>query len=815
MTESKQEDKSSAMTKLATFIVDKRNLFFLLLAIGILFSLFSRNWIKVENDLKAYLPDSSESRQGLDVMEDQFITYGTAQIMVENVSAKQAESICEEIKDVSGVQSVDYDEAEDYRNVSALYAVTFAFSEKDEKCLRSLEAVKTALSGRDYYVSTSLGNSAAEIISQEVNVIMVLVAVIVVAVLLLTSQTYAEIPVLLLTFVSAMILNQGSQFLMGKISFVSNSVTSILQLALSLDYAVILCNRYKEEREQMPIREAVITALSKGIPEIGSSSLTTIGGLIAMLFMQFKIGPDMAINLIKAVLFALLAVFVFMPGFLMLFGPLMDKTRHRNFVPKIPFVGSFDYKTRYLIPPIFLAVMLLGYHFSGECPYAYGYGGIETPKLNFVQIAQNKITDNFGANNFVALVYPKADYSVEKRMLEELDRYEEVDYSMGLSNVEAMDGYMLADKLTPRQFAELAGLDYELAEAVYAAYAVEQDELGKIIGGLNTYKVPLIDMMLFVCDKIDAGLVTLDDTQMDVLKDAQVQMKSAKKQLQGEDYNRVLVYLTLPEGGDETYRFLDKIREIARGYYPSGNIYVVGNSTVEQDFKTSFATDNLIITVVSILIVLVVLLFTFQSAGMPLLLILVIQGSIWINFSVPALTNAPLFFMSYLVVSSIQMGANIDYAIVISSRYQELKTQMPHRNAIIETMNFAFPTILTSGTILACAGTLIGMMTSEVAIVGIGQSLGRGTVLSIGLVMFVLPQILLIGGEIVDKTSFRMPKANLPRLSSTGHMRVDGLVRGEIHGYVNGIIHADINGDVDLNLLTGRSTQEGENGNEA
>lgn len=815
MTESKQEDKSSAMTKLATFIVDKRNLFFLLLAIGILFSLFSRNWVEVENDLKAYLPDSSESRQGLDVMEDQFITYGTAQIMVENVSAKQAESICEEIKDVSGVQSVDYDEAEDYRNVSALYAVTFAFSEKDEKCLRSLEAVKTALSGQDYYVSTSLGNSAAEIISQEVNVIMVLVAVIVVAVLLLTSQTYAEIPVLLLTFVSAMILNQGSQFLMGKISFVSNSVTSILQLALSLDYAVILCNRYKEEREQMPIREAVITALSKGIPEIGSSSLTTIGGLIAMLFMQFKIGPDMAINLIKAVLFALLAVFVFMPGFLMLFGPLMDKTRHRNFVPKIPFVGSFDYKTRYLIPPIFLAVMLLGYHFSGECPYAYGYGGIETPKLNFVQIAQNKITDNFGANNFVALVYPKADYSVEKRMLEELDRYEEVDYSMGLSNVEAMDGYMLADKLAPRQFAELAGLDYELAEAVYAAYAAEQDELGKIIGGLNTYKVPLIDMMLFVCDKIDAGLVTLDDAQMDALKDAQIQMKSAKKQLQGEDYNRVLVYLTLPEGGDETYRFLDKMREIARGYYPSGNIYVVGNSTVEQDFKTSFATDNLIITVVSILIVLVVLLFTFQSAGMPLLLILVIQGSIWINFSVPALTNAPLFFMSYLVVSSIQMGANIDYAIVISSRYQELKTQMPHRNAIIETMNFAFPTILTSGTILACAGTLIGMMTSEVAIVGIGQSLGRGTVLSIGLVMFVLPQILLIGGEIVDKTSFRMPKANLPRLSSTGHLRVDGLVRGEIHGYVNGIIHADINGDVDLNLLTGRSTQEGENSNEA
>ena len=804
----------NAMMKLAAFIVDKRNLFFLLLAIGVIFSMFSTNWIRVENDLKAYLPADCETRRGLDIMDDQFITYGTAQIMVENVSMTRAQALWESLKTVEGVLSVDYDETEDYRNVSALYSITFDYSEKDDGCLDSLEAVKQALAGEDFYVSTSLGNSSADIIAQEVSVIMVLVAVIVVAVLLLTSQTYAEVPVLLLTFVSAMILNQGTQFLMGTISFVSNSVTSILQLALSLDYAVILCNRYKEERESLPIREAVITALSKGIPEIGSSSLTTIGGLVAMLFMQFKIGPDMAICLIKAVLFALLSVFVFMPGFLMLFGPLMDKTRHKNFVPKIPFVGKMAYRTRYIIPPIFAVLLLLGYHYSSRCPYVYGYGEIETPKLNYVQIAQNKIDDNFGASNFVALVYPKTDYAVERELLAELDTYKQVDSSMGLSNVEAMDGYMLADKLTPRQFAELADLDYELAEAVYAAYAAEQEEYGQIIGGLSTYKVPLIDMMLFVCDKIDEGIVTLDDEQMDSLKDAQTQMESAKKQLQGEDFNRVLIYLNLPEGGDETYAFLDTLRGIARRYYPEGEVFLVGDSSVEQDFKTSFSTDNLVITIVSILIVLVVLLFTFQSAGMPLLLILVIQGAIWINFSIPTFTGSPLFFMSYLVVSSIQMGANIDYAIVISSRYQDLKTKMPHREAIIETMNFAFPTILTSGSILACAGTLIGMMTSEAAIVGIGQSLGRGTIISIGLVMFVLPQILLIGGELVDKTSFSMPRTNLPRISSSGHIRVDGLVRGEIHGYVNGIVRADINGDVELNLLSGKTTEEGGNPNE-
>ena len=809
MTQKKSKD-TNAMVKVAEFIVDKRNLFFLLLVIGVIFSMFSGKWVRVENDLKAYLPDESETRQGLDVMNEQFITYGTAQIMVENVSLNQSRDIYDDIKAIAGVQSVSYDEQENYRNVSALYEITFDYSETDDKCLQTLDTVKEYLSGQDYYVSTDLGNSAAEIIDREVKVIMVLVAVIVVAVLLLTSQTYAEIPVLLLTFLSAMILNNGSQFLMGKISFVSNSVTSILQLALSLDYAVILCNRYKEEHENLPIREAVIAALSKGIPEIGSSSLTTIGGLVAMMFMQFKIGPDMAICLIKAVLFALLAVFIIMPGLLMLFGPLMDKTRHKSFVPKIPFVGEFAYKTRLIVPPVFLALILLGYHFSTQCPYVYGYGDIKTPKLNTVQIAENKIKDNFGETNFVALVYPKTDYAAEKAMLAELDRYDEVDYSMGLSNIEAIDGYMLADKLTPRQFAELAGLDYELVEAVYAAYAAEQEQYGQIIGGLNTYKVPLIDMMLFVCDKIDSGIVTLEDEQMDYLKDAQTQMESAKKQLQGEDYNRALIYLTLPEGGEATYSFLETIRDIAKEYYSDGDVYVVGNSSVERDFKLSFATDNLVITIVSILIVLVVLLFTFQSAGMPLLLIMVIQGAIWLNFSIPEFTGEPLFFMSYLVVSAIQMGANIDYAIVISGRYQELKNIMPHREAIVETMNFAFPTILTSGSILACAGTLIGMMTSEAAIVGIGQSLGRGTIISIVLVMFVLPQILLLGGEIVDKTSFSMPHTNLPKITSSGHIRVDGLVRGEIHGYVNGIIRADINGDVELNLLSGKTTEEGD-----
>ena len=792
--------------KLSELVVDKRNLVFLVVIIGLVFSVFSSSWVEVENDLSAFLPDGSPSKEGLDVMDEQFVTYGTAEVMISTISISEAWDVKEKIENISGVQSVAFDETTShYNNASSLYTITFDYSENDEKCVELLETVKSELSAYDLYISTELGNTLQETIDQEVSIIMVIVAIIVVVVLLFTSQTYAEVPVLLLTFVVAMILNNGTNFILGKISFVSNSVTSILQLALSLDYAVIFCHRFKEEHQRLPLREATVTALSKSIPEIGASCLTTIGGLIAMMFMKFKIGPDMAICLIKAIFFALASVFIVMPGLLMVFGKWMDKTAHRNFVPKIPFVGKFAHKTRFVVPPIFLIVVIIAMIVSSACPYAYGYANLTTPKLNESQIAENMIKDNFTATNMVALVVPAGDYEKEKALLSELDEYEEVDSSMGLANIEAMDGYMLADKLTARQFGELADLDYEVAQLIYAAYAADQAEYEKIVSSLTTYEIPLIDIFLFVCEQVDSGLVTLDEEQMQMLDDAETQMLSAKAQLRGSDYSRMLIYLTLPESGDATYDFIDTIRATAQSYYPDSNVYVVGNSTTEQDFKTSFATDNIVVSIVSLLIVLLALLFTFKSAGLPILLILVIQGSIWINFSVPVLTEHPIFFLSYLIVSSIQMGANIDYAIVIASRFNELKTEMSKKEAIIETMNFAFPTILTSGTILAVAGTLIGTMTSEAAIVGIGESLGRGTIISMILVMFVLPQILLLGDKIVEKTSFSIPKPKVvASKKANGKTMIDGLVKGYISGEIDGFIRASVEGDIDVNVYSGK-----------
>ena len=799
------------MKKLAGFIVDKRNLIFLIFAILVIFSAFSRSWVKVENDLTAYLPPESETRQALDLMEEQFTTFGTASVMVDTVSYQEAEALQKQLEAIDGVQSVAFDRSADHFNTAAaLFSVTFDYDENDDRCLAVLDEVKSALAPYDTYVSTALGDQESEIIASEMQIIIVIVAIVVLAVLLLTSSTWAEVPVLIITFLGAAILNMGSNFLLGTISFVSNSVTICLQLALSLDYAIIFCNRYKEEHQTLPVRDAVVVSLSKAIPEICASSLTTIGGLAAMLFMQFRLGVDMGICLIKAILFSLLAVFLLMPGLLMLFGNLMDKTRHKNLVPKIPFVGKFCYRTRHVVPLIFAAVIAGAFIFSQKCPYVYGYETLTTPVLNETQIASNKIEENFGSENMVAVIVPAGSYPTERKLLNELSDLPQVESAMGLANTTALDNYKVTDPLTPRQFSELTDLDYELAETVYAAYAANGQDYGKIVGGLSSYSIPLIDIFTFVYEQVQDGYVTLDTATQQTLDDAYEQLHNGRLQLQGSDYSRMLVYLNLPVGGDETFAFLDRLRETAQRYYPDGSVYVAGNATNEYDFQKSFQRDNLVVTFISILIVLVVLLFTFKSVGMPLLLILVIEGSIWINFAFPYLLKNDLFFMSYLVVSSIQMGANIDYAIVISNRYLEMRERTGKKTAIIETLNFAFPTILTSGTILAVAGILIGQMTSEPAIVGIGQCLGRGTIISILLVMFVLPQLLMLGEKIINRTSFSMSVA-LKRRQESGRIRVDGLVYGEISGTVSGTVHAIVDGDVNVNLLSGDVAREIDN----
>ncbi|WP_066501131.1 efflux RND transporter permease subunit [Abyssisolibacter fermentans] len=788
------ENKAPLIVKISTQIVDKRNAFFLIYTILVIFCLFSRSWVNINDDITSYLPETTETRQGLIIMEEEFTTYGSAKIMISNITYEHALSIKEDLEAIEGVSEIKFDESEDhFKLASALFLITFEGEDKDEITQNAMKEVLAYIEDYDHYVSSTITEDSVASLEAEIKVVLIVAVFIILGVLFFTSKTYMEIPVLVLTFGVAAILNMGTHFFYGEISFISNSIAVVLQLALAIDYAIILCHRFTEERENLPAREAAIKALSKAIPEISSSSLTTISGLMALMFMQYRLGFDMGLVLIKALLFSLLVVFTLMPGLLMVFSNAMDKTVHKNFVPKITKWGNFVVKTKYIIPPLFIILVIGAFYLSNKTNYVYGYSTLTTVKQNESQIAKKKIDETFGSNNLLAVIVPAGNYELEGKLLRAFEELEITETTTGLANSKVDDRYYVTDKLNPRQFAELTDIDIEVSNLLYRAYAIEQGAYSKLVNGLDEYAVPLIDIFIFLYDQKEAGYFTLSDELETEITDLYEKLSEGKAQLESDNYSRLLLNLNMPEEGEIAFNWLDKIHDIAYQYYD--NIYFAGATTSDNDLGIFFAKDNIIISVLSGLFVMIILLFTFKSSGLPVLLVLTIQGSIWINFSFPVIQNINIFFMSYLVVTSIQMGATIDYAIVITSRYMELKKCMPINEAMIESLNQAFPTIITSGTILASAGILIGRITSDYAIASIGTCLGRGTIISLILVMGVLPQTLLFGDKIIEKTAFVLKRRGLIS-THRGSLRMNGRLQGYISGYVDGEIKGTIRGEV-------------------
>lgn len=792
MEEKEKKKGGNFWLTLATFIVNKRKAIMILFVFAIIYSVLSVNKVHINQDISSYLSEETETRRGLTTMDKEFVTYSSARVMVGNITYEDAENLVDQLEQVDGVKSVTFDDTADhYSGTNALYDVTVNGGDDDRVSIDAIAKIREELSGYDVYVSTSIGSveESQKTLNEEMSVILVLAVLIIVAVLMISTKAYMEIPVLLITFGVAAILNMGTNYWFGEVSFITNSIAVVLQLAMAIDYAIILCDRFMEEHETMEVEEAMKVALSKAIPEISASSLTTISGMAALMLMEFRLGYDMGIVLIKAILFSLISVFFLMPGVLLIFAKGIDKTHHKCYVPNITFAGKFAHKTKFIIPPIFLVIIVLAFFGSNNCKYYFDTNSVEGSKKSESKIQTEKVESVFGKNNQLVVLVPEGVYEKEKKVLYQLEDLSFVKSALGLANQEINDDYVLTDELTPRQFAELTDLDMEVVEVLYSAYAYNEEQYGPMVTGIDEYGVPLIDMVVFLYDQYEEGYVTLDSDTDEMLNELYDTLHDAQLQLQGKDYSRMVLSLDLPGEGQETYDAMEEIRAVAEKYYGKNTVILVGNSTSAHDLETSFSTDNVIITVVTALFVMIVLFFTFQNAGLPVLLVLTIQGSIWINFTIPAIQGTGIYFIAYLIVSAIQMGATIDYAIVISSRYMDLKYKMPIQQAIIETLNQAFPTIFTSGTIMSCAGFLIGFISTDVTIAGVGVALGRGTVTSIILVLFVLPQILLFGDFIIEKTTLTM-NINRTQRDVSGRVRISGHVRG----YVQGEIDADVQG---------------------
>ncbi len=716
--------------------------------------------VKVNEDITAFLPAETETRQGLTIMEDEFITYATADVMISNITYDRAEKIAEEIKKRDHVSDVTLDDTPThFKNSSALLSISFDGVSSDENIIKEMNDIKEYLKLYDAYFSTEIGFNRSKEIASEMGGVLLLTLAVILGVLLFTSRSYFEVVIFFIVFGFAAVLNMGTNYLLGEISSITNSIAVILQLALAIDYSIILIHRYQDEAIQRnSSREALIEALAKGIVEISSSSLTTISGLLALTLMQFRLGYDLGVVLTKGIIFSILSVLLLMPGLILFFPKMLKKTAHRSHVPDISAWGRFLTKSKYCFVWVFIVIIPFSIVWSSKTNYAFADSTIDELVYSERRAAMHKIIDTFDESTQIALIVPSGDFESEKAVIQEVLPLDNVKNVTGLANIEIENGRMLTDKYTPRMFSELLDIDIEEAVLLYQAYGVEHKQYQGIFKNSEEYEVPLIDMFLYLFDKVDEGIVTLDDDQLNRLTELRASLMKGIEQLRGENYTRIIITATVPVEGSESIELVEKIRTAALKYYSQisddQKVLVIGEITSARDLNETFNSDSMKINILTILFVLIILLFTFKTVAGSALLVFAIQGSIWINFSFPYLMNITSSFVTNMIVSAIQMGATIDYAIVIMSHYIENRQNLDKRNSMTAAVNESFPTILTSGSILTMAGFLISMRVSDVYIGHIGLAVGRGALISVILVLTVLPQLIVLLDVLIEKTRF-------------------------------------------------------------
>lgn len=750
--------KRDPMHAVAAAIVRYRFFIILLFLLAAVYCALSLGRVKVNSDLTAFLSPETETRQGLTVMEEEFLTYASENIMIANVTWQRAEELKETIESFEGVASVAFDEtAAHYTSASALLSISYAGVDGDADVAAAREQVKALLAPYDSYVySMNLASYSEQLASEMVGVVLIAVAVIV-AILLFTSRSYFEVVIFFIVFVFAALLNMGTNFWLGTISTITHSIAIILQLALAIDYAIIFSHRYQDEAlTHDSYREALIEALAKSIIEISSSSLTTISGLVALMLMQFRLGYDLGMVLAKGIVCSLLTVFLLMPGLIMLFPRAIRRTAHKSLIPDIRPWGRFLMQNGYAFVWLFLLALPLAVWCSGHTTYAFNDSSLTELVYNENRAAMHKITDTFAHSTSIALLVPAEDFEKEHLVISQIEALPEIRTATGLANIEVEDGRVLTDRIGPREFAELMDVSAEEARLLFQAYGIRHEEYQAIFGAPENYQVPLVDMFLFVFDLMDRGVVSLEPERQQEVDDLRETLEMGLDQLRGEHYNRMVFTADVPVEGEESTALVERIRAIAEEQYGPDTVLVIGDVTSARDLHDAYTGDSRLISLLTITFVFVILLCTFRTVMGSAILVFVIQGSIWINFSFPYLEGSVPSFVTNMIVSAIQMGATIDYAIVLMNRYQVLKAECPKKKAMALAVNQSFPTVLTSGAIMTIAGLLIAYRVSDVYVNHIGLAVGRGAFISVVLVLTVLPQLLVLLDTAVDKTRFHI-----------------------------------------------------------
>lgn len=443
--------------------------------------------VGINYDMTKYLPNDSKTKIALNIMEEEFGSSGNASIMVENVTIAQAEELKNKLLNIDNVSTVVFDSTNNsyYKDNNALLKVFFDSSNYDEATATAISEIRVVC--EEY--SESLGGQAVtatssrNAIGSEMLIILGIAVVIVLAILTLTSKSWLEPLVYLCVIGCAILINMGSNLLLGEISFITQSISAIMLIALEMDYCIVLCSRFREEEEKgLPPVEAMKSALSGAFTAIIASSLTVMAGLIALMFMDFSIGFDIGAVLAKGVFISILAVLFFMPSIILIFSHALKKTSHKSFLPKMDKEASFANKAKCILPAIFVCFVIAGIVLQSGVQF--NYIANTAKEGSQIQIESSKIEKNFGKQNSLVVIVPNGKVEEEKDLFANIINIE-VDGEKYINSASSIVSTALYTSMTYDQIKEQFSLDDTTLTNIYTALNKQTTD--------SVYMIELID----------------------------------------------------------------------------------------------------------------------------------------------------------------------------------------------------------------------------------------------------------------------------------------------------------------------------------
>lgn len=682
---------------LARFIIEKRALIESIFAAGCIFSIIAMCFVNVNYDLTKYVPSYTQSSQGLDKMKEEFGYPGTARLMIKDVSLYEAKKYKDQLAAVDGVDQilwcdttvnvyagedfVNLDDIKDYyKDGCAVMDITFEEESDSPRTERAIDEMKAITGDKGCYVGMAVQNkSLIETTAREMGRILVVAVLMILAVLCLATTAWTEPILFMLVMGVAVLLNKGTNIFLGTISFLTDNVAIILQLATSMDYSIFLLDAFMSWRDTgLSEEEAIVKAVEEAINSIFASSLTTVVGFLALVTMKFNIGFDMGLVLAKGIVFSLLSVVFFMPAMILKFTKWNDRTKHRSFFPDFTKMGKGVFKIRYAVLIGIFLITPPAYVAQGMNHFLYGNSAVGGAKGTQVYEDDQEITARFGRSNMLLLIYPNNDMVAERRLSDELEDLPYVKSVTSMANT--------------------------LPEGVPEEFLPE----------------------------------------------------SATSLLHKNDTARMLIYIRTKGESDIAFQCTDQIRDIMKKYYPEES-YVVGETPSTQDIKVTITEDNTRVNVLSLLGVFMVVMFSFHSVLIPLVVMIPIEVAIFLNMAIPYIQGVDMVYMGYIIVSSIQLGATVDYSILLTNNYIAKRKLLPKKEACIEAVTRSCSSIFTSGTIITLAGYIVHFISTTAAIGDLGHLIGRGGLLSVILVLTLLPALLVLCDRLIIEKDWKEP----------------------------------------------------------